>query len=250
MVQRQNQPGPPVLAQLRPGGHPLLRPPRAAGARRPRRPRGLHPRGHLVRILGRRRHPRRRRLLLLHRAGARRTPRPAAAGGRLDRIGTGSLAILPYETVRTAHQPRATLLAFCQGAYEAGALLAGWDTTAFTPPGAPPSTSSASSTPTPPPTSAAPQQPRPTTRTPPDIEAPARLSKRCPHPADTSPTTALVDDRTMWAWVSRPTLPTSTPKPGCRTSPSQAPHASLSAPGPAAWQASARPTAKPSGPAP
>jgi Family of unknown function (DUF5996) len=41
--------------------------------------------------------------------------------------GSGSLAILPYEQVRTARDPRGTLLAFCQGAYESGATLAGWD---------------------------------------------------------------------------------------------------------------------------
>lgn len=46
--------------------------------------------------------------------------------------GTGSLAILPYQAVRTARDPRTTLLAFCQSAYEAGARLAGWDTTSFT----------------------------------------------------------------------------------------------------------------------
>ena len=45
--------------------------------------------------------------------------------------GSGSLAIIPYETVRTARDPRTTLLAFCQGAYEAGARLAGWDTAGF-----------------------------------------------------------------------------------------------------------------------
>ena len=61
--------------------------------------------------------------------GLRAQPLPV---GARTASGTGSLAILPYETVRTAHQPRATLLAFCQGAYEAGALLAGWDTTGFT----------------------------------------------------------------------------------------------------------------------
>ena len=44
----------------------------------------------------------------------------------------GTLAILPYEAVRTARDPRDTLLAFCQSAYEAGARLAGWDTTSFT----------------------------------------------------------------------------------------------------------------------
>jgi hypothetical protein len=42
------------------------------------------------------------------------------------------MAILPYETVRTARDPRTTLLAFCQSAYEAGARLAGWDVTSFT----------------------------------------------------------------------------------------------------------------------
>jgi hypothetical protein len=45
--------------------------------------------------------------------------------------GSGSMAILPYETVRTASDPRQGLLAFCQSAYEAGARLAGWDTAGF-----------------------------------------------------------------------------------------------------------------------
>jgi hypothetical protein len=45
--------------------------------------------------------------------------------------GAGSLAVLPYEAVRTALKPRTTLLAFCQSAYETGARLAGWDTTSF-----------------------------------------------------------------------------------------------------------------------
>jgi Family of unknown function (DUF5996) len=45
--------------------------------------------------------------------------------------GSGSLAILPYDLVRTARDPRETLLAFLQGAYEAGARLAGWDTSDF-----------------------------------------------------------------------------------------------------------------------
>jgi hypothetical protein len=35
--------------------------------------------------------------------------------------------ILPYEAVRTAEDPVATLLAFAQSAYAAGASLAGWD---------------------------------------------------------------------------------------------------------------------------
>ena len=41
--------------------------------------------------------------------------------------GAGSLAVLPYEAVRTARNPKAALLAFLQSAYEAGAGLAGWD---------------------------------------------------------------------------------------------------------------------------
>ncbi len=56
---------------------------------------------------------------------------PLSAGTWIP-SGSGSLAILPYETVRTARDPRTTLLAFCQSAYDAGARLAGWDTTSFT----------------------------------------------------------------------------------------------------------------------
>jgi hypothetical protein len=51
--------------------------------------------------------------------------------GEWIEFGTGSLAVIPYETIRTAREPRSTLLAFCQGAYEAGARLAGWDTAGF-----------------------------------------------------------------------------------------------------------------------
>jgi hypothetical protein len=39
----------------------------------------------------------------------------------------GVLAVLPYEVVRTAADPRATLLAFLESAYQAGAGAAGWD---------------------------------------------------------------------------------------------------------------------------
>ena len=60
--------------------------------------------------------------------GLRAQPLPV---GAWTDSGNGSLAVLPYETVRTAPDPRTTLLAFCQGAYEAGARLADWDTTAF-----------------------------------------------------------------------------------------------------------------------
>jgi hypothetical protein len=55
---------------------------------------------------------------------------PLSAGSWIE-YGSGSLAVLPYEAVRSARDPRATLLAFCQSAYEAGARLAGWDTTSF-----------------------------------------------------------------------------------------------------------------------
>src|SRR6266536_3524537 len=41
--------------------------------------------------------------------------------------GTGTLARLPYETVRTADDPEATLLTFLESAYEAGADAAGWN---------------------------------------------------------------------------------------------------------------------------
>ncbi len=39
----------------------------------------------------------------------------------------GSLALLPYEAVRTAADPTATLLAFLESAYQAGAGASGWD---------------------------------------------------------------------------------------------------------------------------
>jgi uncharacterized protein DUF5996 len=61
-------------------------------------------------------------------AGLRDQPLPV--GAWTDSRG-GSLAVLPYEAVRAAPDPRTALLAFCQGAYEAGARLAGWDTAAF-----------------------------------------------------------------------------------------------------------------------
>ena len=41
--------------------------------------------------------------------------------------GSGSLARLAYEDVRTAADPRATLLSFLESAYVAGATAAGWD---------------------------------------------------------------------------------------------------------------------------
>jgi hypothetical protein len=61
-------------------------------------------------------------------AGLRDQPLSA---GTWTESGSGSLAILPYQEVRTARDPKNTLLAFCQSAYEAGARLAGWDTSSF-----------------------------------------------------------------------------------------------------------------------
>ncbi len=55
---------------------------------------------------------------------------PLSAGEWIE-YGSGSLAVLPYESVRTAPDPRTTLLAFCQSAYEAGARLGGWDASGF-----------------------------------------------------------------------------------------------------------------------
>jgi hypothetical protein len=60
--------------------------------------------------------------------GLRDEPLPL---GAWVEYGSGVLALLPYEAVRTAADPRRTLLAFCQGAYEAGARLARWDTSSF-----------------------------------------------------------------------------------------------------------------------
>lgn len=46
---------------------------------------------------------------------------------RWTESGTGSLAFLPYEAVRSAADPRWTLLSFLERSYRAGAGLAGWD---------------------------------------------------------------------------------------------------------------------------
>ena len=42
--------------------------------------------------------------------------------------GTGSLAVLPYDAVRTARDPADALLRFYESAYAAGSELAGWET--------------------------------------------------------------------------------------------------------------------------
>jgi Family of unknown function (DUF5996) len=45
--------------------------------------------------------------------------------------GSGSLAVPPYDHVRTATDPAATLLDFYQSACQAGAAAANWDTASF-----------------------------------------------------------------------------------------------------------------------
>jgi Family of unknown function (DUF5996) len=59
-------------------------------------------------------------------AGLRGRPLSPAGQVRWIELGTGSLAILPYEAVREATDPKATLLEFLESAYEAGADAAGW----------------------------------------------------------------------------------------------------------------------------
>ena len=49
------------------------------------------------------------------------------ADARWLELPTGSLAILPYDVVRTGADPRTRLLGFLQSAYEAGTEAAGWD---------------------------------------------------------------------------------------------------------------------------
>jgi hypothetical protein len=68
---------------------------------------------------------------------ARRSLRPP--GARWLEQQTGRLAFLPYEAVRTAHDPRRALLAFLQSAYDAGSIAAGWDRAALTSSWCPPS---------------------------------------------------------------------------------------------------------------
>ena len=81
-------------------------------------------------------------------------------GGEWRDTGNGSLAILPYEAVRTAADPRTMLLAFLQSAYEAGARSAGWDTSSFESAGVPRPDSSRSCARPPPRRSAGPRHDR------------------------------------------------------------------------------------------
>jgi hypothetical protein len=64
-------------------------------------------------------------------AGLRDEPLTPGAGEWQD-TGSGSLAVLAYDAVRTSGDPRGTLLGFYESAYQAGARRAGWDVEAFT----------------------------------------------------------------------------------------------------------------------
>jgi hypothetical protein len=59
-------------------------------------------------------------------AGLRERPLDPAAASWIEQSG-GSLAVLPYEAVRTAGDPTATLLAFLESSYQAGAGAANWN---------------------------------------------------------------------------------------------------------------------------
>jgi hypothetical protein len=59
-------------------------------------------------------------------ADLRRRPLEPEAGFWSE-LGSSSLALLRYEAVRTSADPRGTLLAFLESAYQAGAHAAGWD---------------------------------------------------------------------------------------------------------------------------
>jgi hypothetical protein len=59
-------------------------------------------------------------------AGLRDQPLRPDAATWIEQNG-GSLALLSYDAVRTAPDPKETLLAFLASAYEAGATLAGWN---------------------------------------------------------------------------------------------------------------------------
>lgn len=54
-----------------------------------------------------------------------------AAPARWSERDGGSLALLPFEAVRSGPDPGATLRGFLQSAYEAGAVAAGWDVAAL-----------------------------------------------------------------------------------------------------------------------
>ena len=69
-------------------------------------------------------------------AGLAEEPLRPAAARWIDSRGA-HLALLPYEDVRTATDPRGVVLDFLESAYAAGARRAGWDLDALRCPTAP-----------------------------------------------------------------------------------------------------------------
>lgn len=60
------------------------------------------------------------------------TTQPLAPGdASWQDAGAGSLAVLPYDAVRTAADPARELVGFLDAAYRAGATTAGWDVDAL-----------------------------------------------------------------------------------------------------------------------
>ena len=132
LVLRQDQSRPFLLARLRPRGHALFgqRRPGAAGSRSCDA-RGLLPRGDQLRLLARRQEGPHARLLLVHSSRARRPSRPAVAPRGCELAAAVRLEPPRPPPLRRgtefARDPRGTLLEFLQSAYDAGAMLAGWD---------------------------------------------------------------------------------------------------------------------------
>ena len=135
-LQRQGQPRALLLGRDGPGGDAVLGPDRAAPSRRSpqlRRlgdGRGLLARAGQLRLLAGRRGG--RRLLRLRLPGARRltaprrsTPEAAFYSAEYRQF------LLPYEAVRTAADPDASLLEFLQTTYDAAADLGHWDRAAL-----------------------------------------------------------------------------------------------------------------------
>ena len=122
----------PLLARLRSRSDPLLERTRARGIRTPTQSRARPTRrGSSASDSGPEPEGAGTDVLLLHRARARRPGGAAAPSGLpaswQQPYGESHFALLPYEAVRASDDPRETLLDFLQSAYDAGALLAGWD---------------------------------------------------------------------------------------------------------------------------
>ena len=124
-LQRQDQPGSALLAQVRPGRHPLLR--QAPPERPDADPVTREAYSHEVisfRFWPGDRNVRERAFYsysVREPEGLTEQPlRPPAARGE------GGTAFLTYEEVRKSSSPRETLLEFLHSAYEAGAKAASW----------------------------------------------------------------------------------------------------------------------------